>query len=91
MGSSATQPPDLSLCLRQQQQLPLPQNLAEDDGDARLFIFPQPGPREPRQTRRSGTLGGRGWVSHLGLGGRGHRAPRGWRDPGEADICELGK
>lgn len=79
VGSNVNQPPDLSLRLRQQ-QLPLPQNLAEDDGDARLFIFPQPGPREPRQTRRAGTPGGRGRVSHLGLLGegvwRGTRAQR---------------
>lgn len=89
MGSSATRPPDLSRC-PSQQQLPPPQNLAEDDGDARLFIFPRPGPREPRQTRRAGTLGGRGWVSHLGLPAGEQQAPRGRLDPGEPGISELG-
>lgn len=39
MGPSVTQPPDLSLRLRQQ-QLPLAQSPAEDDRDVRLFIFP---------------------------------------------------
>lgn len=39
MGSSVTQPPDLSRRLRQQ-QLPLPENLAEDDGDAFIYISP---------------------------------------------------
>lgn len=69
-GIKCNPAPDLSLH-PSQQQLPLPQNLAEDGRDARLFIFPQPGPREPRQTRRAGTLGGSGWVSHLGLLGVG--------------------
>lgn len=46
MGSSVTQPPDLSLSLRQQ-QLPLPQNLAEDDGTRVYLYFPSRGQESP--------------------------------------------
>lgn len=46
MGSSVTQPPDLSLRLRQQ-QLPLPQSLAEDDGTRAYLYFPSRGQESP--------------------------------------------
>lgn len=65
MGSSVTQPPDLSFCPRQQ-QLPLPQNLAEDDGDAFIYISPA-GAKRTQANMSAGTPVGRGRVSHLGL------------------------
>lgn len=83
MGSSVTQPPDLSLRLRQQ-QLPLPQNLAEDGGRrGRAFIYISPAGAKRAQADTSSRNPGRGGrVSHLGLlGGR--------PDPGEADTSKL--
>lgn len=89
MGSSVTQPPDLSLRLRQQ-QLPLPQNLAEDGGRrGRAFIYISPAGAKRAQADTSSRNPGRGGrVSHLGLlGGRGAaRAWGGGQTPGRLTL-----
>ena len=61
VGSSVTQPPDLSLRLRPQ-QLPLPQDLAEDDGDAFIYISPAGAKRA-----QANTLGRNPWRERAGL------------------------
>lgn len=97
MGSSVTQPPDLSRRLRQQ-QLPLPENLAEDDGDAFIYISPTGAKgaqantlgRNPGRERAglpSGPAGGA--VSMWGVGRGGGQEPRGRLNPREVDIYKL--
>ena len=96
VGSSVTQPPDLSrrLC---QQQLPLPENLAEDDGDAFIYISPTGAKRaqantlgrNPGRERAGLPSGPAGGVGMWGVGRGGGQGPRGWLDPREVDIYKL--
>lgn len=88
VGSSVTQPPDLSRRLRQQ-QLPLPENLAEDDGDAFIYISLTGAKgaqantlgRNPRRERAGLPSGPAGGVSMWGVGGwtrtQGEAEPQG--------------
>lgn len=85
MGSSVTQPPDLSRRLRQQ-QLPLPENLAEDDGDAFIYISPTGAKRaqantlgrNPGRERAGLPSGPAGGVSMWGVGGVDKDPGGGW-------------